>query len=783
MGMFNPHVQPERKKKEEVLSPPRDDPVVALVCPFEGGDAYVAQAVNDVASHLSADVVRIDLALAAGFDGPYAPLSETGIVAPELSQSSNPLFQSPAAPEQQPQQEEEGEGEDENGMPNMIRIPMFTANVSGGLPGMPGGGGGGIFGIQGQQGGRPEDNEEWTAFFNSLINIELPAGEATPAKRRIILLESTAAMAETFDAWWPSLLEAVRQRRRGPAPKGKGKRASTVTTHPTTIVLSVPPSLLLPHTAQAIESGPEGSQTVEENKERIRSVVEALGANVSAIHVDGGDKGEEKLWWSSEEHDHEGRQRREERRLRAMLSQGPEALLPFSNQSQQPANAMPHPILDMLMGRKKQDDKNTDSSFVWKTLAIVPATRDTVLEQHERTRRRRAINAALMMRAVGQLGATLEEPVSMLEAPGSLPPRGREKRLKRRKEPDPEWSEYVIAWKDAEDLASTAVGRAAMTGEPKDQLTLNWNDVQMARAVTFDHERSVDATVQHYLTASDIASSHRRRSAAPEQPVVSDPVVEGVKKAKDLSKHEKRLLGCIVDPKKLATSSFKDVHLPYKTIDAIRSVISLPLLFPEAFQGGILKDHVTSGALLFGPPGTGKTLLARAIAAESGARMLAIQPSDVNDMWVGEGEKLVKAVFNLARRLSPCVVFIDEVDSLFGARSARDSGGGSKAHNQILTEFMQEMDGLSSANANREKRIVVMGATNRPFDLDDAVLRRLPRRLLVDLPTAEDRKAILQILLRDESVAEDVNLDKLAAETEGFSGSDLKRESWKISQG
>jgi len=106
----------------------------------------------------------------------------------------------------------------------------------------------------------------------------------------------------------------------------------------------------------------------------------------------------------------------------------------------------------------------------------------------------------------------------------------------------------------------------------------------------------------------------------------------------------------------------------------------------------------------------------------------------------------VKAVFSLARRLSPCVVFLDEVDALFGARSARGSGVGHKAHDQLLTEFMQEMDGLSSAGLNKDKRIVVVGATNRPFDLDDAVLRRLPRRMLVDLPGAEDRKGRSQAL-------------------------------------
>lgn len=107
--------------------------------------------------------------------------------------------------------------------------------------------------------------------------------------------------------------------------------------------------------------------------------------------------------------------------------------------------------------------------------------------------------------------------------------------------------------------------------------------------------------------------------------------------------------------------------------------------------------------------------------------------------YVGEGEKLVKAVFSLARRLSPCVVFLDEIDALFGARSSARDSGGAMAHRGVITEFMQEMDGLKS-QAGMEERVVVIGATNRPFDLDDAVLRRLPRRLLVDLPGEKERE-------------------------------------------
>lgn len=112
--------------------------------------------------------------------------------------------------------------------------------------------------------------------------------------------------------------------------------------------------------------------------------------------------------------------------------------------------------------------------------------------------------------------------------------------------------------------------------------------------------------------------------------------------------------------------------------------------------------------------------------------------ADLSDFqYVGEGEKLVKAVFTLARRLSPCVVFLDEIDALFGARMSARESGGAFAHRGVITEFMQEMDGLRSSN---EDSVIVIGATNRPFDLDDAVLRRLPRRLLVDLPGQKERE-------------------------------------------
>jgi SpoVK/Ycf46/Vps4 family AAA+-type ATPase len=142
------------------------------------------------------------------------------------------------------------------------------------------------------------------------------------------------------------------------------------------------------------------------------------------------------------------------------------------------------------------------------------------------------------------------------------------------------------------------------------------------------------------------------------------------------------------------------------------------------------------GCLLFGPPGVGKTHIVRALAKECGARMMSVQPSHVVDMYFGESEKLVRAVFSLARQLSPCIVFIDELDAVFSERSNGNGCSADKAQRAIVTEFLQEMDGILS----KQDSVIVIGATNRPFDLDEAILRRLPQRILVELPGEAQRE-------------------------------------------
>lgn len=233
---------------------------------------------------------------------------------------------------------------------------------------------------------------------------------------------------------------------------------------------------------------------------------------------------------------------------------------------------------------------------------------------------------------------------------------------------------------------------------------------------------------------------------------------------KNATKHEQKLLSGVADPANIKVG-FDDVHVQPETIEALKTITSLSLQRPEAFSYGVLAKDRLTGLLLYGPPGTGKTLLAKAVAKESGATVVEVSGAQIYEKYVGEGEKNVRAVFSLARKLSPCVVFIDEADALFSSR-----GGSSNrtTHREIINQFLREWDGMD------DQGVFMMVATNRPFDLDDAVLRRLPRRVLVDLPVAKDRESILKIHLKEETLEPDVELTKLAERTPFYSGSDLK---------
>ncbi|MFP4392752.1 MAG: ATP-dependent zinc metalloprotease FtsH [Desulfohalobiaceae bacterium] len=179
---------------------------------------------------------------------------------------------------------------------------------------------------------------------------------------------------------------------------------------------------------------------------------------------------------------------------------------------------------------------------------------------------------------------------------------------------------------------------------------------------------------------------------------------------------------------------------------------------------------IPKGIMLVGPPGTGKTLLARAVAGEAGVPFFSITGSDFMEMFVGVGAKRVRNLFQDAKKNAPCIIFIDEMDAI-GRRRGAGLGGGHDEREQTLNQLLSELDGFE-ANEN----IVVMTATNRPDILDPALSRpgRFDRRIVVDLPTTKDRQELLQIYTRDKKLDQDVDLERLARETPGFSGADLE---------
>eukprot|EP00271_Cylindrocystis_brebissonii_P022158 TRINITY_DN8370_c0_g1_i2.p1 TRINITY_DN8370_c0_g1~~TRINITY_DN8370_c0_g1_i2.p1 ORF type:complete len:265 (+),score=55.92 TRINITY_DN8370_c0_g1_i2:232-1026(+) len=195
-------------------------------------------------------------------------------------------------------------------------------------------------------------------------------------------------------------------------------------------------------------------------------------------------------------------------------------------------------------------------------------------------------------------------------------------------------------------------------------------------------------------------------------------------------------------------------------------MVIAPMKRPDLFRG---IRAPRGGLLLYGPPGTGKTMIGKVIASRTGSTFFSISASSLTSKWIGDGEKLVRALFAVARLLQPAVIFVDEIDSLLSQR--KDDGAEHESSRRLKTQFLVEMDGCKDG---RDDRVLVVGATNRPHDLDPAVRRRMIS-VYMPLPEAAARKDMVKKKLADDNLLtlSEEEIEVILAKTEGYSGSDL----------
>jgi ATPase family AAA domain-containing protein 1 len=270
----------------------------------------------------------------------------------------------------------------------------------------------------------------------------------------------------------------------------------------------------------------------------------------------------------------------------------------------------------------------------------------------------------------------------------------------------------------------------------------------------------------------------RRKSAAIlrrlDEPIDSDDDTQDARRRPRkedlvLSQYEQAIAMDVIAPDDIPVS-FDDIGGLKDIIEELKESVIYPLTMNYSRSSSLLS--APSGVLLYGPPGCGKTMLAKALAHESGACFINLHISTLTEKWYGDSNKLVNAVFSLARKLEPTIVFIDEIDAVLGTRRS----GEHEASGMVKAEFMTHWDGLTSANSKGlPQRVMILGATNRIQDIDEAILRRMPKKFPVSLPSASQRQKILKLVLRDTKIEEEkFDMEYLVKVMAGMSGSDIK---------
>ena len=238
----------------------------------------------------------------------------------------------------------------------------------------------------------------------------------------------------------------------------------------------------------------------------------------------------------------------------------------------------------------------------------------------------------------------------------------------------------------------------------------------------------------------------------------NDPFIETIKK------------DMYVDSKTL-TISWADISGLAEPKQALQEAAILPLLRPDLYTG---LRAAPRGILLYGPPGTGKTMLVKAVAHESECILFTCSASSMTSKWVGEGEKLVRTLFRMAADVAPSIVFLDEIDALLSKRKSDNSE--QESSRRFKTEFMVQMDGIAAGGGDSQNKTLLIGCTNCPWDIDDAIMRRFQRRIYVPLPDRSARHTLWKKLLAKSKGSVKVStkdIDRLVKLSQGFSGSDI----------
>ncbi|XP_007557039.1 outer mitochondrial transmembrane helix translocase [Poecilia formosa] len=268
-------------------------------------------------------------------------------------------------------------------------------------------------------------------------------------------------------------------------------------------------------------------------------------------------------------------------------------------------------------------------------------------------------------------------------------------------------------------------------------------------------------SIKWVVEAMDPTSKQKSQAKKRAEELMRRIGLEGI----TLTEYEMNIASLLVDPQTIRVS-WRDIAGLDEIINELQDTVILPFqkrhLLPDSklFQP-------PKGVLLFGPPGCGKTMIAKATAKASGCKFINLQASTLTDMWYGESQKLTAAVFSLAIKIQPCIIFIDEIESFLRNRSSLDH----EATAMMKAQFMSLWDGLDTTLTTQ---VMVMGATNRPQDVDPAILRRMPATFHVGLPNAKQREDILRLILAGENLSNAINLREIAEKTNGYSGSDLR---------